>query len=110
MILNPLLYLTYGSNLHPSRLIERVGPVECAGKVCLPGWKLMFDKRGSDGSAKANLRAAPGSDADARAALYELDQKTVVFDCWDRFEVPDAGYDMISGWMLSLTEEEAIGE
>lgn len=102
MILNPLLYLTYGSNLHPSRLIERVGPVECAGKVCLPGWKLMFDKRGSDGSAKANLRAAPGSDADARAALYELDQKQ--YSILDRFEGAGRGYD--SFWMDVIVDGE----
>ncbi len=90
-----MLYLTYGSNLHPNRLIERVGPVECVGKVRLPGWKLVFDKRGSDGSAKANLRAAPGSDVEAWGALFELDQKQ--YSILDRFEGAGRGYD--SFWM-----------
>jgi len=86
-----LIYLAYGSNLHPQRLIERLGPAECIGKICLPGWKLVFDKRGSDGSAKANLRAAPGSGTEAWGALFELDQKQ--YSILDRFEGAGRGYD-----------------
>lgn len=102
-----MFYLTYGSNLHPDRLIERVGPVECVGKVCLPGWKLVFDKRGSDGSAKANLRAAPGSGAEAWGALFELDPKQ--YAILDRFEGAGRGYD--SFWMdviVDGTERAAV--
>lgn len=85
------LYLAYGSNLHPLRLSDRVGPVESLGKVCLPGWKLVFDKRGSDGSAKANLRAAPGTEHEAWGALFRLDRRQ--YATLDRFEGAGRGYD-----------------
>lgn len=85
------LYLAYGSNLHPLRLGERVGSVECLGKVCLPGWKLVFDKRGSDGSAKANLRAAPGTGHEAWGALFRLHRRQ--YAILDRFEGVGRGYE-----------------
>ncbi len=86
-----MLYLAYGSNLHPQRLIERVGPVGLRGAVCLPGWRLSFDKRGSDGSAKANLRAAPGGEHQAFGAVFELDRSQ--YGQLDRFEGAGRGYD-----------------
>ncbi len=86
-----VLYLAYGSNLHPRRLRERIGEVELAGVVHLPGWQLCFDKRGTDGSAKANLRPTPGSDHVAWAAAYrvELEQLPAL----DRFEGCGGGYE-----------------
>jgi gamma-glutamylcyclotransferase len=84
-------YLAYGSNLHPLRLSERVGPVECLGKVHLPGWRLCFDKRGSDGSAKANLRAAPDSSHQAWGAVFRLQRRQYV--ALDRFEGCGRGYE-----------------
>jgi len=84
-------YLAYGSNLHPLRLSERVGPLESLGKVGLPGWRLCFDKRGSDGSAKANLRAAPGSDHLAWGALFRLDRSQ--YRVLDGFEGCGRGYE-----------------
>ena len=91
-------YLTYGSNLHPARLEARLGPVKCLGKVALPGWRLCFDKRGSDGSAKANLRAAPGSQHQAWGAFFELDRSQYI--ALDQFEGAGRGYE--SFW-LDLT-------
>ncbi len=84
-------YLAFGSNLHPVRLTERLGPVRGLGPVELPGWRLCFDKRGSDGSAKANLRAAPGSTASAWGAVFELERAQ--FPLLDRFEGCGRGYD-----------------
>lgn len=66
------IYLAYGSNLHPSRLEARIGSVELLGTVELPGWSLRFEKRGGDGSAKANLHSMPGSEKSALAAAYSL--------------------------------------
>lgn len=65
-------YLAYGSNLHPRRLEARVGAVDCMGVVELPGWSLRFDKRGGDGSAKANIRPEPGINCVAYAAAFTL--------------------------------------
>jgi len=84
-------YLAYGSNLHPLRLCDRVGPVECLGSVCLPGWRLCFDKRGSDGSAKANLRAAPDSNHQAWAAVFRLERRQ--YARLDRYEGCGRGYE-----------------
>jgi hypothetical protein len=67
------IYLAYGSNLHPRRLEARVGAVRLLGTVELPGWALNFDKRGGDGSAKANLHAAPGTGRKALAAAFAID-------------------------------------
>lgn len=68
-----ILYLAYGSNLHPERLRRRVGTTELIDVVRLSDWRLCFDKRGGDGSAKANLRPAPGTGMHAWAALHALD-------------------------------------
>ena len=85
------LYLAYGSNLHPRRLRERIGDIELAGVVCLPGWRLCFDKRGADGSAKANLRPVPGSDHVAWAAAYRVCPEQL--PALDLFEGCGGGYE-----------------
>jgi hypothetical protein len=87
------IYLAYGSNLHPRRLEARVGAVNLLGAMQLPGWALRFDKRGGDGSSKANLHPAPGSAASVGAALYalHLDQLRAL----DRFEGCGRGYETI---------------
>ncbi|MDZ7791587.1 MAG: gamma-glutamylcyclotransferase family protein [Xanthomonadales bacterium] len=85
------LYLAYGSNLHPHRLEERVGRVELLGNIALSGWSLRFDKRGSDGSAKANLHAAVGQSCNAFAAVYRLDSRQVLI--LDGFEGCGWGYE-----------------
>lgn len=87
----PILYLAYGSNLHPHRLDERIGEVVFHQIVHLPGWRLCFDKRGSDGSAKANLRPAPGSDQVAWAAVYGV--RTDQWLLLDHFEGCGGGYE-----------------
>jgi gamma-glutamylcyclotransferase len=86
-----LYYLAYGSNLHPRRLRERIGEVELAGVVELPGWQLCFDKRGADGSAKANLRPVPGSDHVVWAAVYGVEPRQL--PALDRFEGCGGGYE-----------------
>ena len=100
-------YLAYGSNLHPARLEARLGPVQCLGKVALPGWRLCFDKRGSDGSTKANLRAAPASQHQAWGAVFELDRSQYI--TLDRFEGVGRGYETF--WLdlvLDRREQPAL--
>ncbi len=102
-----LLYLAYGSNLHPRRLRERIGEIDLAGVVELPGWRLCFDKRGADGSAKANLRPVPGSENVAWAAVYRVQPEQL--PALDRFEGCGGGYETFrfdvrleSGWQPAL--------
>lgn len=52
-----LRYLAYGSNLHPERLRRRVPSAQLEDRVCLPGWRLTFHKRGYDGSGKGHMVA-----------------------------------------------------
>lgn len=88
-----ILYLAYGSNLHPLRLNERLGSSELVTTVALPGWRLRFDKRGADGSAKANLRPAPGSDHEAWAVVYDVSASQLLR--LDRFEGWGSGYETV---------------
>jgi gamma-glutamylcyclotransferase (GGCT)/AIG2-like uncharacterized protein YtfP len=65
------LYFAYGSNLSSARLRLRVASARVVGAACLRGYRLTCDKRGADGSGKANLC----SDAAGRVwgAVYALD-------------------------------------
>lgn len=88
------IYLAYGSNLHPRRLEARVGAVEALGVVRLPGWSLRFEKRGGDGSAKANLHAAPDTGRVAHAAVYAMRADQV--GTLDAYEGCGRGYETLS--------------
>lgn len=87
------LYIAYGSNLHPRRLEARIGSVGLVGAVELPGWRLRFEKRGGDGSSKANLHACPGSGFAARAAVFALSPDQV--RKLDVFEGCGHGYETV---------------
>ncbi len=78
-----LLYLAYGSNLHPVRLTERVASARLLGSVELPGLRLAFHVRGGDDSGKGNLVACRGAPP-AYGAVYEIaeEEKPVL----DRYE------------------------
>ncbi|MEM9056986.1 MAG: gamma-glutamylcyclotransferase family protein [Pseudomonadota bacterium] len=65
----PVRYLAYGSNLHPLRLTARTPSARLLGSVALEGWRLVFHKRGQDGSGKCNLRSGEGR---VQAAVYQL--------------------------------------
>jgi hypothetical protein len=54
-------YFAYGSNLDLGRMRARVAAVGVIGPALLRGMRLAFDKRGRDGSAKANLTEDAGS-------------------------------------------------
>ncbi len=48
-------YFAYGSNMHPTRLSERVPSSKQISIATVPGYVLRFHKRGQDGSAKCNM-------------------------------------------------------
>lgn len=99
-----IAYLAYGSNLHPRRLAARIGSVECLGVARLPGWELRFDKRGGDGSAKANLHPAPGLDCRTLVAVYAVDRRQAVL--LDGFEGCGSGYETLD--MTVLVESRRL--
>ena len=49
-----MLYFGYGSNLPKARIEDRLGHCERLGPASLPGWRLAFHKRGTDGSGKCD--------------------------------------------------------
>jgi hypothetical protein len=83
------LYLAYGSNLHPLRLGERVPSAAFEALAALPGRRLVFDKRGQDGSGKCNLAFSADPRHRVLAAVYSLDAAEIPL--LDRFE--GAGYE-----------------
>lgn len=95
------IYFAYGSNLHPTRLIERVGAVTILGTARLEGHTLSFDKRGGDGSGKCHLNPAPAGSF-VLGALFEL--TTAQFRGLDQFEGRGFGYER-----ESLRVEAAAG-
>ena len=56
-----LVYFAYGSNLHSGRLRSRAPGAQALGAARLRGVRLVCNKLGRDGTAKANLEPAPSS-------------------------------------------------
>jgi len=65
-----VLVFAYGSNMDPERMRARVPGALSRGRARLPGHRLVIDKRGRDGSAKANLR--PEAEARVWGVLWEI--------------------------------------
>lgn len=82
------LYFAYGSNLFAPRLQARLGTAEPAGTARLEGHRLVCDKPGRDGSAKANL--VEDRAEHVWGALYLLETRHLPI--LDRFE---GGYERL---------------
>ncbi len=91
-------YFAYGSNLAPGRLRERVGEFRVHGVGCLHGHRLAFNKRGRDGSGKANLMPDPLGLV--WGVVYELTP-----DAWPTLDRFEAGYTR-----LRVEVERSAGE
>ncbi len=83
--MDALYYFAYGSNMSVSRLQSRVTIREDLGAARLEGWQMMFNKRGRDGSGKANLIANP--DFVSWGVLYLLEGSEL-----DRLDAIEKGY------------------
>jgi len=64
------LYFAYGSNLTSARMLERVPEARVVGTGRLDGHRLLFDKVGRDGSAKANIE--PAAESSVWGVVYEV--------------------------------------
>lgn len=86
-----MYYLAYGSNLHPHRLTLRIPSARHIGNVALPGFRLSFDKRSRDASAKCMFTETGSLDDVLHGAVYRLapDEKPVL----DEIEGLGSGYD-----------------
>ncbi|UCE84864.1 MAG: gamma-glutamylcyclotransferase, partial [Deltaproteobacteria bacterium] len=77
------LYFAYGSNMCSARLAERVPDARAVGPAQLPDHRLVLNKPGVDGSAKANVEPQPG------AVVWGVTYEVPVSDLarLDRYEV-----------------------
>ena len=57
------LYFAYGSNMSTARLHARIARAEPVGAARVEGYRTFCNKRGKDGSGKANLVATPTAEA-----------------------------------------------
>jgi gamma-glutamylcyclotransferase (GGCT)/AIG2-like uncharacterized protein YtfP len=85
----PAIYFAYGSNLSPQRMLERVAGARGLGAARLAGRRLCFDKRGRDGTGKANLRDDPASSV--WGALYSFEP-----EAWPQLDRCEPGYERIA--------------
>ncbi len=53
-------YFAFGSNMSSARFLARIPAAESVGRGVLSGWRFACNKRGTDGSAKANIVRAEG--------------------------------------------------
>jgi len=59
--LEDIWYFAYGSNLEIDQKERRTGPIRDAKRSRLDGYRLVFNKLGSDGTGKANIARNPAS-------------------------------------------------
>ena len=86
-----MLYVAYGSNLHPLRLERRIPAAKCVGTAALDDYALRFHKRSLDGSGKCSI--APGGER-VHVAVYEID--TAGLRRLDRIEGVGTGYERLT--------------
>lgn len=97
-----LVYLAYGSNMHPARLGARTPSARALCVAPLPGWQLAFHKRSHDGSGKCSLVQTGDPNDLAYGVLYALDPV-------DRPAL-DAAEGLGAGYALRTLEIEPHGE
>lgn len=66
-----IVYFAYGSNMSSRRLRHRVPSARVVGRGALPGYRLAWHKRGSDGSGKCDIIAGWPGDV-VYGVLYSL--------------------------------------
>lgn len=86
-----VLYFAYGSNMLSERLCSRIPSAQAIGCARLEDWRLVFNKRSVDGSAKANLVESPGDTT--WGVLYEIEAQDL-----ERLDKVEGGYRRISVW------------
>lgn len=83
--MSDLLYLAYGSNLHPARLAARIPDAEFVSVARLEHHRISFAKIGSDTSGKCTIHA--GAEATVHGAVYRVSGR-----CRARLDRIEGGY------------------
>ena len=88
--MNKIHYLAYGSNLHPVRLQRRIPSAVLVGSTEMVHSRIVFHKRGQDGSGKCMLLLDPAGHQSTYGALYSMDAAEL--SMLDEIEGIDQGY------------------
>lgn len=93
-----VLYFAYGSNMNPERMLGRIKSAVPDGGARLSGYRLVFNKRSIDGTAKANIE--------------HTDQNGYVLGCVYRIPKSDFGKlrDLEAGYIDTTVELDAKGK
>lgn len=73
------IYFAYGSNLHPLRLQVRVPSARLLGVSVLPDHRMVFGKRGMDGSGKCTILPGVKAKDSVPGALFALRRDEINF-------------------------------
>jgi gamma-glutamylcyclotransferase len=90
-------YFAFGSNMSRLRMVSRIAEATSDGRGMLQGWALRMNKRGRDGTAKANIERIDGSTV--WGVVYRFPEAHL--PRLDRFE---GGYERISVTVLDAAE------
>lgn len=67
------IYFAYGSNMSPRRLQARTPSARAIGPASVSGYRLVFDKHGADGSAKADCEHTGRPADQVQGALFQIE-------------------------------------
>jgi len=84
-----VLYFAFASNMSSRQMATRIGEYKNLGRGKLSGWRIAFNKRSEDDSAKANIVEDP--DSMVWGVLYDISATDIAnLDSWE------PGYSRIS--------------
>jgi len=85
-----ILYFTYGSNIHPVRLIRRISSIKLISIYILNNYRLFFNKKSTDGSSKCNIEFTIDPHGFVIGILYEISNDDL--EELDNYEGLNKGY------------------
>ncbi len=97
------VYFAYGSNLLTARMQERVPSAMPRGPAWLANHRLTTDKRGQDGTGKANLQPTPGERV--WGVVWSLDAAD-----WGRLDACENGYRRLALQVVGKKGEQIRAE
>ncbi len=65
-------YFAYGSNMNPERMLGRIKSAVPIGAARLSGYRLVFNKQSTDGTAKANIEHSSQEDDFVLGCVYQI--------------------------------------
>jgi AIG2-like family len=88
-------YFAFGSNMERARLLARIPNAASLGRGRLPGWRFACNKRGMDGSAKANIVRVV--DAAVWGVVYSMPRNQL-----PRLDAIEGGYERVRVGVVEL--------